>query len=135
MVAATDLLTPVIGYLVVGILWGCSNPFIKHAQADGIESERTREPGRSNMFYGLYRMITQPRVLIPFVVNQSGSFVYYYMLSSEPVSRASPICNSLTFLFTAATGYLCFGEEVRYPSLLCLGIIFVLCGVYICTLD
>lgn len=134
MVNVTEVLTPLIGYLIVGVLWGCSNPFIKYAQAEGLEHERP-ESKRQSFFDGLYRLFTKPRALIPFVVNQSGSFVYYYLLSNEPVSRASPICNSLTFLFTAATGYVCFGEEVRYPPLLGLGIVSVLCGVYLCTLE
>ncbi len=90
---------------------------------------------KSTSFDSLYRLFTKPRVLLPFLVNQSGSFVYYYLLSSEPVSRASPICNSLTFLFTATTGYICFGEEVRYPFLLVIGIIAVLVGVFVCSLD
>lgn len=131
-----EVLTPIAGYLIVGILWGCSNPFIKHAQAENTEHGRSdSNKEKSTSFDSLYRMFTKPRVLLPFLVNQSGSFVYYYLLSSEPVSRASPICNSLTFLFTATTGYVCFGEEVRYPFLLVIGIIAVLTGVLICSLD
>jgi drug/metabolite transporter (DMT)-like permease len=83
----------------------------------------------------VYRLLTRPKLLLPFLVNQSGSVVYYYLLSSEPVSRASPICNSLTFLFTAATGYVCFGEEVRHPYLLLIGIFFILVGVCVCVMD
>lgn len=127
-------MTSMLGYLIVGVLWGCSNPFIKHAQAEGMELERS-DSKRFSFFDSLYRLFTKPRVLLPFVVNQSGSLVYYYLLSNEPVSRASPICNSLTFMFTAATGYACFGEGVRYPAMLVLGMISVLVGVYLCTLS
>lgn len=129
-----ELVTAVVGYLLVGALWGCSNPFIKHAQANTLEHEKT-DPKNSSMFGSLYRLLTKPKLLVPFLVNQSGSFVFYYLLASEPVSRASPICNALTFIFTAATGYTCFGEEVRYPWLLFLGITLVLGGVCVCMLD
>ena len=129
-----SLAISVIGYILVGILWGCSNPFIKHAQVSIAENEKSEQKSTS-VLSSLLRLATRPKMLLPFLVNQSGSFVYYYLLSSEPVSRASPICNSLTFLFTAATGYAFFGEEVKHPVLLCIGIIFVLVGVGICVME
>lgn len=124
-----EILTAILGYALVGMLWGCSNPFIKRAQSES-QSEKA-DPKSPSIVTSITRLVTNPRMFFPFLVNQSGSFVYYYLLSSEPVSRASPICNSLTFLFTAVTGYLWFGEEVRNPVLLCLGIIAILAGVCI----
>ncbi|KAJ1433306.1 hypothetical protein B484DRAFT_326837 [Ochromonadaceae sp. CCMP2298] len=118
-----------VGYAAVGILWGCSNPFIKHGQAGQGRTEKSSVLGE------IYSLLSKPRLLIPFMVNQSGSLVYYYMLSSEPVSRASPICNALTFLFTAITGYFCFGEEVQNPLLVLLGVLCILLGVYICLME
>jgi drug/metabolite transporter (DMT)-like permease len=120
----------ILGYVSVGILWGCSNPFIKQAQAE------SQQPGGSesaapSMFESLKAFITNPRILFPYFVNQSGSLVYYYLLSSEPMSRAGPICNSLTFLFTALTGYFFFHEEVRNPGLLFLGVAIVVAGVIV----
>lgn len=70
-------------------------------------------------------------MLLPYMVNQSGSLVYYYLLSSEPVSRAGPICNSLTFMFTALTGYFYFQEEVRNPGMLFLGVAIVIVSIAI----
>lgn len=128
-----EILTAVIGYALVGVLWGCSNPFIKRAQTDTRETSPT-DSKNSSVFSTIWRLLTTPKLLVPFLINQSGSFVYYYLLSSEPVSRASPICNSLTFLFTALTGYIWFGEEVRNPLLLSIGIAFVLVGVCISVL-
>ena len=124
-----ELLTAVFGYALVGILWGCSNPFIKHAQSE--TNSNVKSESKTTMWETICRLVSNPRMFVPFLINQSGSFVYYYLLSSEPVSRASPICNALTFLFTAITGYLWFGEEVKNPVLLCIGILFVLVGVLI----
>lgn len=134
LILMSEIITAIVGYLLVGILWGCSNPFIKHAQEDTRKHEDL-DSTKMTMASSLHRLITKPRLLLPFLVNQSGSLVFYYLLSNEPVSRASPICNALTFMFTAATGYICFGEEVRYPWMLCLGIALVLFGVYTCMLD
>ena len=48
---------------------------------------------------------------MPFACNQCGSALYFYLLGSETdVSLALPVCNSLTFVFTAATGHL-LGER------------------------
>jgi hypothetical protein len=38
--------------------------------------------------------------------------VFLFLLSKEPVSVAAPVCNALTFVFTAITGYF-IGEEVH----------------------
>ena len=125
-----ELLSAVIGYAVVGALWGCTNPFLKNAQGN-TQAGPKQDTKESPILGPLWRLITNPRMLVPYVANQSGSLVYYYLLSNEPVSRASPICNALTFLFTAVTGYAFFGEEVRNPVMLCVGIAFVLVGVVI----
>ena len=77
-------------------------------------------------------MFTEPSVYIPILINQSGSFVFYFILLHEPISVAGPVCNSLTFIFTAITGYFVFKEEIHSPLLLIIGIIFVLFGIYIC---
>lgn len=126
-----ELFTAIFGYALVGVLWGCSNPFLKRAQADTQGTDKGGDTNEGATLSTMKRLVTNPRMLIPFLINQSGSFVYYYLLSSEPVSRASPICNSLTFLFTAVTGYIWFGEEVRNPALLFVGVLFILGGVCI----
>lgn len=125
-----ELFRSVLGYVAVGVLWGCSNPFIKQAQGD---SQSTNESAMnlSNIVQSLKTFITNPRMFLPYMVNQSGSLIYYYMLSSEPVSRAGPICNSLTFMFTALTGYFYFREEVKNPGMLFLGVAIVIVSIAI----
>eukprot|EP01039_Chlorochromonas_danica_P002902 gene2902-3168_t len=133
-----------LGYLLVSLLWGCSNPFIKHAQV--ITSQRQAaahkggedeaDKGHTRNFFqtllsGL-RTFQDLRVLIPFLVNQTGSLVFFFLLSSEPVSIASPVCNSLTFVVTAVTSYAVFNEVVRYPVLLIVGTMLIVCGTYFC---
>ena len=45
---------------------------------------------------------------------------------------ANPVCNSVTFLFTAITGYIVFDEAYQYPILLLIGITCVIYGIYLC---
>lgn len=137
-----------LGYLLVSLLWGCSNPFIKHAQvitsqrqaaaaaaAALKEGDETDKGHARNFFHSLLsglRTFQDLRVLIPFLVNQTGSLVFFFLLSSEPVSIASPVCNSLTFVVTAVTSYAVFNEVVRYPVLLIVGTMLIVCGTYFC---
>lgn len=131
-----NMLSSIIGYLLVGILWGCTNPFIKHAQNLVDQENKLKEDHHSSVITNdLYRLITKPILFIPYLINQSGSLVYYYLLSHEPITKANPLCNSLTFIFTAITGYFYFKEEVKSPFLLFLGILLVLIGVYISLLE
>ena len=82
----------------------------------------------------LIKTFTNIKFIIPFALNQSGSMVYYYLLGTADISLASPICNSLTFTFTAITSWL-IGEKIDSPFYTIIGIIFVLFGVTLCTLS
>jgi len=142
MMDCNDCLSSALAYLLVGILWGCSNPFIKHAQTtiDGCNNGSQGAPPYSfnklhlimiSIYDEIYRLMTSPTLLIPFIINQSGSVVYYYLLSNQPITRASPICNSLTFMFTALTGHYFFHEEIKHPLCLFSGVILILAGICI----
>lgn len=144
----------ILGYLLVGSLWGCTNPFIKNAQESIVQHEQSKDKNEKlhkeatlndcdkpinflNKFAlsnlsKLKGLFTNPQLFLPYIINQMGSLVFYVMLSTEPISRANPICNSLTFLFTAVTGYLVFGERFPSPSILIIGVIFIVSGIYIC---
>ncbi|DAZ96489.1 TPA: hypothetical protein N0F65_008356 [Lagenidium giganteum] len=71
------------------------------------------------------------RFILPFALNQSGSAAYVYLLGSSDISNAVPICNSLTFVFTAITSRL-MGEKPRRPAWTYGGMVLILAGVAIC---
>jgi drug/metabolite transporter (DMT)-like permease len=127
-----------LGYLIVGICWGVTNPFIKRATMtkalENASSEGEKGVAQSHRAT-LRQFCTEPRIFLPFLVNQSGSIVYYLLLSKEPISKAAPICNALTFILTAITGYVFLKEEIRSPLLLATGSFLVLCGIYLCCSD
>lgn len=140
-----SLLTSLFGYSLVGILWGTTNPFIKHAQgvllkkSKAVEETQTLSSSSSSsptssisIVQSIRIMLTEPTVYIPFIVNQTGSLLFYVILLREPISIAAPVCNSLTFIITALTGNLIFHEEIPSPYLVILGVMLVLAGVYIC---
>jgi drug/metabolite transporter (DMT)-like permease len=123
-------LKALIGYLFVGVLWGCTNPYIKHAQAMSLHSKEHQES--KSISGNLRRMIKDYKLVLPYVCNQFGSVVFYFLLSTEPISTASPVCNSLSFLFTAITSYFVFNEVVKHPFLLLAGTMVIILGTAIC---
>lgn len=123
------------GYLIVGICWGVTNPFIKRATMAKVIENSNNETGKGliqSHISTLRHFCVEPRIFLPFLFNQSGSIVYYLLLSREPISKAAPICNALTFILTAITGYVFLKEEIRSPLLLIIGSFLVLLGIYIC---
>jgi hypothetical protein len=63
----------------------------------------------------LGRTLSNWRFSVPFLVNQSGSLLYFWLLGSAEISMAVPICNALTFIFTALAARL----MGAYPSRNC----------------
>lgn len=53
--------------------------------------------------------------IVPFLFNQCGSVLYFLTLHSIDLSLAVPVSNSLTFVFTAITGWF-LGEEKVHRS-------------------
>ena len=133
--ALYDQKASLFGYLIVGICWGVTNPFIKKATMTKVNENVNNEAGKGlvqSHISTLRHFCLEPRIFLPFLINQSGSIVYYLLLSKEPISKAAPICNALTFILTAITGYVFLKEEIRSPLLLVLGSFLVLFGISIC---
>ena len=113
-----------LSYLFVASLWGITNPLLKRASSIHLTHQN------DSMITMLKSLIYDYRKLFPFIFNQMGSLMFYYLLANEPVTIASPLCNSLTFTITSITAYY-LGERSQSPLLLFSGIILVLLGTYI----
>ncbi|CAH1774456.1 unnamed protein product, partial [Owenia fusiformis] len=94
---------------VVAMLWGCTNPLLKRG-GEGIENIK-KKSAVSQFLAELVFMVCNVKYIVPFLINQSGSLLYYITLGSADLSLAVPITNSLTFLFTMLSGKL-LGEEI-----------------------
>jgi drug/metabolite transporter (DMT)-like permease len=166
-------------YLLVGMLWGCTNPFLKkgstgtsptsssnssssststgsvsgsslsatvaspvhHVQSlgsgKGHQEYRKGEKGWRGFLSRTKKSLKKflkPAVLFPFMLNQSGSLVFYFLLATENISTTVPVCNSLTFIFTGITGWL-LGEKFTHPLLFVTGLVMVVSGLSICALS
>ncbi|XP_040055171.1 transmembrane protein 234 [Gasterosteus aculeatus] len=127
MVTAVELLS----LLLVSALWGCTNPFLKRG-TEGIEHVRHSSRVSQLLAEGKFLLLNL-KYLIPFLLNQSGSLVYYYTLSTTELSLAVPVANSLTFLCTLFTGKL-LGEEFGGKQAVA-GMFLTMAGIGLCVLS
>ncbi|CAL8285107.1 unnamed protein product [Lota lota] len=98
----------VLCLLLVALLWGCTNPFLKRG-TEGIENvKRTNKV--LQVLAEVKFLFLNLQYLVPFLLNQLGSLVYYFTLATTDLSLAVPVTNSLTFLLTVLTGKI-LGEE------------------------
>ncbi|KAK7140424.1 hypothetical protein R3I94_012895 [Phoxinus phoxinus] len=127
MVSAGEVLC----LLLVAILWGGTNPFLKKG-SEGIEGVQ-RDNKLLQFLAEIKFLFLNLKYLVPFLLNQSGSVVFYFTLASTDLSLAVPMVNSLTFLFTLLMGKL-LGEEFGGKGAL-LGMLLIMSGVTVCVLS
>lgn len=115
-------------FLLVAIIWGATNPFLKKG---GSGIEKVRKQNQILQFIAeLKFLIFNWRYAIPFVLNQSGSVIYYFTIAKADISLAVPITNSLTFITSTVVGRL-LGEPAQ-SRWTYLGLSLVVCGVALC---
>ncbi|KAL4235975.1 hypothetical protein ACF0H5_004363 [Mactra antiquata] len=125
------LLGSAVWLVTVAFFWGATNPFIKRG-SKGIETIQSSSPLKQ-FFAELWFLITTWQYLVPFIINQAGSVLYYITLASSDLTLAVPITNSLTFVFTAISGHI-LGERVKSKKTM-FGMLLVIIGVTFCVLD
>lgn len=128
-------------YVLVGMLWGCTNPFLKKGSESNTPVGRAGQHLSTKNTDGYVQNVKRslkkfldPRVLFPFLLNQSGSLVFYFLLATENISTTVPVCNSLTFIFTGITGWF-LGEKFSHPMLFVTGLVMVVSGLSICAIS
>ena len=150
----------IISLILVGATWGCSNSFLRKGSTDTAvlltnetsETIRTttasttehevepqlRRKKRTTTFTWLEFLRVQlskfrhVSVWLPYVVNQSGSLLYYITLSQTDISIAVPACNALSLVFTICTSWFVLREPVERPFLTMIGAALIMGGVSIC---
>ncbi|GAM26794.1 hypothetical protein SAMD00019534_099690 [Acytostelium subglobosum LB1] len=125
------LLQNALSLVLVGIIWGCTNPLIKRG-SEGVSA--IKKEGALHQFIAEFIYLwTKPSYVIPMLTNLSGSVVFFYTLSQADISLVVPISNSLTFLFTALMGMMLGEKTLGMKSYI--GMLFILIGVSICVLS
>ncbi|KAI1389831.1 uncharacterized protein F4822DRAFT_399920, partial [Hypoxylon trugodes] len=101
----------VVGFLLVGLAWGLTTPFIRRAA-------RNHNPpphpllGRDNVkaswlksklygaFFAVVDLLRNPRYAVPLLINLTGSVWFFLLIGQAELSLTVPIVNTLAFLFT-----------------------------------
>ncbi|NXC21956.1 TM234 protein, partial [Corythaeola cristata] len=68
--------------------------------------------------------------VVPFLLNQGGSLLFYLTLASTDLSLAVPLCNSLALIVTLVTGRI-LGEDVGGKRAVT-GMLLTILGVTLC---
>lgn len=120
-----------LNLVLVGIIWGVTNPFIRRGTTgvDKIECESSVQ----KTLFEIKFLITRWQYIVPFLINQCGSVLYVYALQYAHLSVAVPVANSCTFLFTALTAMI-LGEQ-KHSIKTYIGIALVAVGITICMTD
>jgi hypothetical protein len=118
--------------LLVGLLWGCTNPLIKRGAVAVEDRLRTaRLAGAVTTGTRLSVWLSTPQFLIPQLANYAGSALFVVILGSgADISQVAPAANAVGTIFNAVTD-LATGERFRLPLLLS-GTVLVTAGVYLC---
>ncbi|KAJ9084490.1 hypothetical protein DSO57_1023810 [Entomophthora muscae] len=126
----SEVINNCLGFLLVAVCWGLTNPFIKSGSR-GVTEVKASRPGWVHQTLAEYKyLFSQWKYVLPLLLNLSGSMVYYYTLGNSEISLAVPITNSLSLLFTLLGGFL-FNEKVQNKETY-LGMILVIIGVTLC---
>ena len=124
MISATEA----ISLILVGALWGCTNPFMRQGS---IESKRSSEQEETkSVLKSLFRL-ARIKVWLPYLINQLGSLLYYKQLASSNLTLSVPICNATAMVFSCITSFF-LGERLNQPRRAVLGVTLILLGVQIC---
>ena len=124
--------TEAISLILVGALWGCTNPFMRQGSIESKSSSNNTEEQEAtkSVLKSLFRL-ARIKVWLPYLINQLGSLLYYKQLASSNLTLSVPICNATAMVFSCITSFF-LGERVNQPRRAVLGVILILLGVQIC---
>lgn len=121
----------VFSLICVSALWGLTNPIIKR-NSKSITNIKADSYIVQFLLEVKY-LITNVQYIVPMAINQLGSILYFITLQYVDLTLSVPISNSLTFIFTAVSGF--FLKEKLPSKRLIMGMVLILIGTSLCCYD
>ncbi|KAI0472590.1 hypothetical protein GGR56DRAFT_651068 [Xylariaceae sp. FL0804] len=104
----------ILGFLLVGLAWGLTTPFIRRAARERERRRPTPHPLLEQpsvrdswlrrtvcgAFFAVADLLRDPRYAVPLLVNLTGSVWFFLLVGQAELSLTVPIVNTLAFLFT-----------------------------------
>ena len=121
--------------ILVGLVWGATNPFVKRGALAVEEKKKARArsqlPPSSGWLEGeVLPYLTTPSFLLPHLLNQSGSVLFVLLLGGADISVAVPLVNAASLAANAAADAL-LGERYALRCVLP-GLALVALGLALC---
>ena len=122
---------PISSYLwilVTAVLWGATDPLLKHFGALALEKKKT-EPREKGLLRELKDFFSDWRYSLAYFCNQLGSVAFVVALSQSDLSIAVSATNGLKFAVTFVVGRFVLGEKGKMAARETVGLALVLAGV------
>ncbi|KAK3942212.1 integral membrane protein [Diplogelasinospora grovesii] len=131
----------VLGFLMVGLAWGLTTPFIRRAAKDHhppahplLESDAVRNSAVKRRVYGAWfavvDLLRNPRYAIPLLLNLTGSVWFFLLIGQAELSLTVPIVNTLAFLFTVVGEWWVESKVISRDTMI--GMVLSLGGIALC---
>ncbi|MCJ1352563.1 MAG: hypothetical protein MMC33_002547 [Icmadophila ericetorum] len=139
--AQPSILRWTLGFLLVGIAWGLTTPFIRRAALSFHPPARPwiDSPQKNyniivrrvlKLAFGAWDLIRCPQYALPLLINLTGSVWFFVLVGGAELSLTVPITNSLAFLFTVLGEWWVEGKVIGRDTWV--GMAFVLGGIALC---
>jgi len=115
--------------VLVGIVWGATNPFIKSGSAK--LSEKQAADMKQSSIERAKLLLQTPSFWVPQLLNIGGAIGFAWLLSVGEISVVGPIANATSLAVNTVVD-LVVGERFDY-RLLFLGLCLVAIGIVLCT--
>ncbi|KAI3546742.1 hypothetical protein CABS01_06053 [Colletotrichum abscissum] len=131
----------VAGFLLVGLAWGFTTPFIRRAAKDHnppphpvLDTDAVKNSWlRSRVygaFFGVIDLLRNPRYAVPLLINLTGSVWFFLLIGQAELSLTVPIVNTLAFLFTVIGDWWVEKKVISRETLV--GMVLSLSGIALC---
>ncbi|KAL2758115.1 hypothetical protein ACRALDRAFT_1061347 [Sodiomyces alcalophilus JCM 7366] len=131
----------VAGFLLVGLAWGLTTPFIRRAAKDHrppprpfLDSDAVQRSWLKRRLYGAFfaviDLLRNPRYAVPLLINLTGSVWFFLLIGQAELSLTVPIVNTLAFIFTVIGDW--WVEKKVISRETAIGMVLSLCGIALC---
>ncbi|KAI6092274.1 integral membrane protein [Hypoxylon rubiginosum] len=131
----------VAGFLLVGLAWGLTTPFIRRAAKDHnppahplLARDDVKASWIKSKLYGAFfavvDLLRNPRYAIPLLINLTGSVWFFLLIGQAELSLTVPIVNTLAFLFTVLGDWWIDRKVISRDTWI--GMALSLCGIALC---
>jgi hypothetical protein len=92
-----DLRT-VAAALLVGFIWGSTNPFIRRGSLAIEQAQKQQQLQGHSKRWATW---ISPYIIVPWVINQLGSLLFVVLLGQADISMAVPVANAISIAANA----------------------------------